>query len=173
MDMNGLMSSAAPPPQQNQPPGPGQGQQRGAMPGGLQQVQQQPRPSLEQTMAGIHYFDSLMREFKAIANDPGLGKMNMRSRVFDALANMMGDRVLTVPHAMEMVKKLPTDPQQQKVAIQSLMKNAMLAKEKIIDDFRAQGAIEGDPTEVMAQSQWSPDSHMDHFQSLAAHYGGK
>lgn len=135
-----------------------------------------PQPSLEQTMAALHHFDAMIKQFQPVMNDPDIGKKSIRPKMLDVLASLMGSRVIKLPTAMSVIKDFPTDPREQKSWVQRLLKQNMMARENVIGHFRAQGPMQQQPQQegqspAMPGHQWSADSHEEHMKGLMGHYG--
>lgn len=126
-----------------------------------------PQPTLDQTMAGMHYFDALMKEMKPIMADPQFGKASVKSKVMDGIANLIGSQILSLPQAMDMIKGFPSDPQEQKRVMMTTMKQLGMAKEMMFEHWRSQGQMEGDPMQDM---KWGPENHGEHMTALMGHY---
>ena len=157
----GNQPNQAPPEQQNQL-------------GGIAQQQGQPQPqqpsiSKDQVIAGLHHFSQVIKEMSPLLKSPVLGTGNMRPKIFDASANLIGSGVATVPEIMNGIKDLPDDPIGQKKWLEKIVTNAMMAEKKLISDYVSQqpNGTEGQP------HSWSLDNHKDHMAGLMKNYGGR
>lgn len=139
-------------------------QQPNQLAGVTQQPQQQPRPTRDQTIAGLHHFSAIQKQFGPLLKNTGLGQSNMRPKIFDAAANLVGEQVVSVPEVMNAIKDLPDDPIGQKKWVEHMVGTAAMAQKKLISDFMQNGEDTGEP------SAWSADSHRDHVKGLMAHY---
>ena len=131
------------------------------------QPQQQPSISKDQVIAGLHHFSQVIKEMSPLLKSPALGTGNMRPKIFDASANLIGSGVATVPEIMNGINDLPDDPLGQKKWLEKIVSNAMMAEKKLISDYVSQqpNGTEGQP------HSWSLDNHKDHMAGLMANYG--
>lgn len=145
-----------------------QQQPQGNQLGGLTQPQGQPRQLMtkDQVMAALHHFGAIQKQFGPLLKSPMLGKSNMRPKIFDKAAALIGERVMSVPEVMTGIKDLPDDPVGQKKWIEKLVGTAAIAERKVISDYVSQPP---DGTELNDHG-WSPDTHRDHMQGLMARY---
>lgn len=149
---------------QQQPQQPSQNQLAG-----MTQGQQQPKApiSKEQVIAGLHHFSAVQKEFQPLLTSPLLGKGNMRPKIFDAAASLIGEGIATVPEIMNGMKSLPDDPIGQKKWILQKVSDAKMAEQKIISDYVSQG-----PGPEPQGQPWSQNNHKEHMNGLMARYNG-
>ena len=100
-----------------------------------------------------------------LLSSPVLGKGNMRPKIFDAAATLIGEGIATVPEIMNGMKSLPDDPLGQKKWILQKVADAKMAEQKIISDYISQG-----PGPEPEGPAWSEDNHKDHMSGLLAGY---
>ena|ERR1700680_1179360 len=140
MDMNGLVNP--PVASANPPSAPG----NGGVPSGanssplqalLSQQQQQPPPppTREQIIATIKHFQAVKKQFMPIAMNTGLGKENLRPKIFDATATLLGQGIFTLPQAINGTKDLPADPPGQKKWVLQHLQNIQQAELMILDHY--------------------------------------
>jgi hypothetical protein len=128
-------------------------------------------PSHDQTMAAMHRFHEVQMRVKPLLSDPALGKENIRPRLFDVAADLLGRDIVSLPEIMSTIKELPSDPQKQKDFVFKVYQSAVQAQRRILDDHRAGTQGSGDwETEAAMPSEWTPDSHGKHFKDLLAMY---
>jgi hypothetical protein len=138
------------------------------MQGGQGPAQPQRQISKAQLQAGLHHFDAFRKAMTPILNSPQTGQANIRPKIFDASADLIGEKIFTVPEVMNGIKDLPDDPLDQKKWLQQKIMASVLAEKKLVHDYIAQG-----PQQQPDDSQWSPDSHGEHMGGLLDSYKGK
>lgn len=150
--------------QPQQPPQP-----NGNSLGGLTQAPQQPQQPLskDQTLAGLHHFSQIQEKFGPLLKLPSLGEKNVRPKIFDVAAILIGENVMTVPEVMTGIKDLPADPLGQKKWLERLVGTAAQAEQKLIQDYINQPPHQ-DAAE--APSAWSHDTHREHMTSLTSRF---
>ena len=136
----------------------------------LQSIQQGPaqpqsKISKDQVIAGLHHFSAVLKQMTPLLSSPVLGKGNMRPKIFDAAATLIGEGIATVPEIMNGMKSLPDDPVGQKKWIEQKISEAKMAEQKIVHDYIAQG-----PGEEPQGPGWSEDSHKEHMTGLMRNY---
>src|ERR1700693_2568973 len=103
-----------------------------------QQQQQAPAPpTREQIVATIKHFQAVKKQFMPIAMNTGLGKENLRPKIFDATATLLGEGIFTLPQAINGTKDLPTDPPGQKKWILQHLQNIQQAERMILEHYSA------------------------------------
>lgn len=152
-----LTQQPSPPPQQQANP------LAGIMQGG--QPQHRTPISKEQVIAGLHHFGAVLKQFTPLLASPMLGKGNMRPKIFDASASLIGEGIATVPEIMNGIKSLPDDPIGQKKWIEQQIINAKMAEQKIVSDYVSQG-----PGPEPQGPAYSSDTHKDHMSGLMSNY---
>ena len=150
--------SAAMPPQQQQP--------QNSLGGITQGTPQQPtKINKQQLIAGLHHFSAINKHITPLLNNPAVGKSNMRPKLFDAAASLIGEKVLSVAEVMNDIKDFPDDPLEQKKWFEKLVGMNMQAEKKLISDYIAQG-----PGQEPEGPEWSMDNHKDHMTGLMGNY---
>jgi hypothetical protein len=154
-----FLQSATPQPQQQQP------NQLGGLMQGAPAPQRPMQMSKAQLQAGLHHLEAFQKVLSPLMNSPDTGTKNIRPKIFDASATLIGQGIFTVPEVMNGIKDLPEEPLGQKKWLQQKLTEAMLAEKKLIHDYIAQG-----PQQQPDQSEWSQDSHKEHVSGLMANY---
>lgn len=121
----------------------------------------------EQLRAGLHHFSAVHKQMKKLLSSPTIGKSNARGAIADATAQLMIDKILTLPEAMNALKLVPTDPGEQKAWVMKAVANAEAAQQKIVADYIAQGP--GDEPES-PHGPWSATSHRNHMDAMMGRY---
>ena len=140
---------------------PQQGNSLGSL---VQNAPQQAKISKPQLIAGLHHLSSFANAMQPVLRSPDLGKSNIRPKLFDALAHLIGSQIFTVPEVMNGIKDLPNDPIQQKKWLEQKMMQVAQAEQKIVSDYVAQGPGAENPVE------WTQDTHRDHMTGLMGNY---
>jgi hypothetical protein len=81
--------------------------------GGGQQGAQQ-GPSRQETAALLQHMNFFRQRWAAMLKDPEAGTRNMRSEVYELMADALSDDYASLPDVMGQLKTLPTDPLEQK-----------------------------------------------------------
>lgn len=131
------------------------------------QPQQPTKMSKDHVIAGLHHFSAVIKQMSPLLQSPILGKGNMRPKIFDASANLIGQGIATVPEIMNGIKDLPDDALGQKKWLEKIVGNAMMAEKKLIEDYVAQGPMADAAEEPHS---WSTDNHREHMSGLMGRY---
>lgn len=136
--------------------------------GGIMQGQQQQQKSnitKQQLIAGLHHLNAFQQQFSPLLRNPEIGKSNVRPKIFDASASLIGQGIFSVPEVMNGIKDLPDDPLGQKKWIEKKLSDAMMAEKKMVSDYIGQG-----PGQEPEGPEWSMDNHKDHMAGLMGNY---
>ena len=147
--------------QQGQP----QPQQQQNPLGGLTQAAPQMKMTKAQLIAGLHHLSAFQKQFSPLLKNPITGKSNIRPKIFDAAATLIGEQIFSVPEVINGIKDLPDDPVDQKKWLELKLSNAAQAEQKLISDYIAQG-----PGQEDQGPEWSKDTHKDHMAGLLGNY---
>ena len=136
-------------------------------PGQPMQGQGQPQQQIskEQVIAGLHHLGAFVKVLSPLLSNPQLGKANMRPKIFDGLATLIGEQIFTVPEVMNGIKDLPDDPVGQKKWLEQKIAGSQQAEKKLVSDYISQG-----PGPEPQGKPWSQDTHKDHMAGLMANY---
>lgn len=128
-------------------------------------------PKYDHMMAALRHFREVNRAIEPLLKDDQLGNSNIRPKIFDAVAGLISDGVMTLPAVMNGIKTLPDDPAGQKVWLTKLYKMNQIAEDKVMDDYMASGPnVEQD----IQQSTYDPDeNHQQNMQGLMSRYQQK
>lgn len=152
-----------------QQPQPQQQMQQPNQLGGMMQGQGQPQQksniTKQQLIAGLHHLNAFQKQFSPLLKNPELGKSNVRPKIFDASAALIGQGIFSVPEVMNGIKDLPDDPLGQKKWIEKKLSDTMLAEKKMVSDYIGQG-----PGQEPEGPEWSPDNHTEHMAGLMGNY---
>jgi hypothetical protein len=134
-------------------------------------AQPMPAPTHEQVASGLRHLHEIARHMKGILADPDIGKKNIRPKVFDAAAEMLGDGLLSMPEIMNQIKTLPVEPAQQKQWVEKHYNDAMAAQGQLLEHHAAAFPGSGD-----FATDWGAErgkgAHGDNMKGLMGHYGG-
>ena len=135
--------------------------------GGIMQGQplQKTNITKQQLIAGLHHLNAFQKQFSPILKNPDLGKSNIRPKIFDASATLIGQGIFSVPEVMNGIKDLPDEPLGQKKWLEQKLAGTMMAEKKLISDYIAQG-----PGQEPEGPEWSMDNHKDHMGGLMGNY---
>jgi hypothetical protein len=119
----------------------------------------------QQLIAGLHHLHAFQKQFSPLLKSPVLGKGNIRPKIFDAAATLIGEGIFSVPEVVNGIKDLPDDPVDQKKWLEMKLVGASQAEKKLISDYMAQG-----PGPEETGPEWSADNHREHTGSLVGNY---
>jgi hypothetical protein len=88
-----------------------------ASPGGIPQAsapQPPPPPTHAETVAALQHITAFDKRWKEMLADPGAGTQSLRTKFYDATADLMGDGYCTLPQVLSLLKTFPSDPLEQK-----------------------------------------------------------
>lgn len=131
---------------------------------GLTQPSQPANISKPQLVAGLHHLDAMQKSLMSVLKAPEAGKSNIRPRLFDAMAILIGNRTMTVPEVINGMKDLPSDPVDQKKWLETKLMQTKQAEQMLVSHYIAQGPGEENPVE------WTQDTHHDHMAGLMGNY---
>ena len=139
--------------------------------GGLVQQPQQarPAPTHAQVVAGLHRFHEIEIASQRLLKDPDVGKKNIRPKVLEMGADLIGKRIMTLSELMQGIKDFPgsDDILGQKKWLQRLYQSNVQGQMALLQDHA------NAPPEAADAAQWSPDSHDEHMGALISQYPGK
>ena len=150
---------------------PAPNQLQGMMRGGGSMYQAPPKTNItrNQLIAGLHHFNEVQKKLFGVLNSADAGKSNIRPKIFDASAALIGEGMMTVPEVMNGIKDLPEEPVAQKKWVEQKIGQMEMAKQKLVMDFVGQGPG-GDTGN---EAEWSPDNHRDHLTGLLGNYNAR
>jgi len=126
---------------------------------------QQQNITKQQVIAGLHHLNAFTKQFAPLLSNPATGKTNIRPKIFDASATLIGAGIFTVPEVINGIKDLPDDPVEQKKWLEMKLANTAMAEKKLISDYIAQG-----PGPEQDGQPWSTDNHKEHMTGLMGNY---
>lgn len=78
----------------------------------------------------VKRFGIMNSAVSGLMGDPDFGKTDLRKKINDVVGRLVKDEVLTVPHAVEALKGIPDDPQQQATAIRNIYSQTLSAEQR-------------------------------------------
>ncbi len=93
---------------------PGAQSQGGIPMAGAQQQQQMQPPNHHETVALLQHISAFDRHWRQILEDPGIGEQSVKGKIYDAMADLMGEEYATLPQTMTLLKGVPDSPLEQK-----------------------------------------------------------
>lgn len=140
----------------------------GMPPGGPQGAPQAPAPSYGQTMAAVRHFHAIAWQLSGLAQNPELGKSDLKSSIIDSTAKLVGERIMTPAQAVMVLTDVPERPYDQKMWVFNHLKSAQEGSNQVIDHFR-QANMGAD---LSALPDPSDDDHHSLMSGLQEHYKG-
>lgn len=124
-----------------------------------------PAPTHAQTVAVLHRCHEIEKASGRLLKDPDVGHKNIRPKVLEMGADLIGSRVMTLPEFMTGIKDFPSsdDALGQKRWLERLFQSQIAAQMSVLQD-RANAPVEENP------SQWTPDSHAEHMGAVTNMY---
>lgn len=114
----------------------------GAAPGGAAGPQMPaPAPTHEQTVAALHHTSQIQKRMGKLLGNPALGKKDARSDIVDAGLDLAQEGLVSIPHVVEQMKTLPSDPAGQLRWVQMQVLMSKLAQRAVLEHHV--GAHEG------------------------------
>lgn len=133
-----------------------------------------PAPSHAQTVAALTHLQVVQKQMDALSRLPGIGKENIRPAIFDSIAELLSQRMFTLPQVMTEIKTIPADPPGQKNWVLTHLRQTSEAQKQILMDHAQGNPGTGDlPTELAASQQDPAKSHTDMMGELVGHYAGR
>jgi hypothetical protein len=121
--------------------------------------------SKHQLISGLHHLGSIQKALSPLLRNPAIGLKNIRPKLFDAMATLIGQGTMSVPEVINGMKDLPDDPLAQKKWLESKVAMTMQAEQKLVNDYISQG-----PGAEPEGPDWSMDNHKDHMAALMGNY---
>jgi hypothetical protein len=139
--------------------------------GGGQQGGVAPPPTHAQTVTAMRHFGELQKRLGKLLADPAVGKENMRPKIFDMGAGLLGDGFMTLPKLMNEIKTLPQDPADQKKWLQQHYTAVSKAQIAVLDHYRAGNPGSGNwQADLAAQPPAAAGEHADQMDGIMKHY---
>ncbi len=147
-DMSSLMSQ----PSQATPPDAdaSQGQQQQQGPQSLQNLMQenpgagveqgangQPSPNFHMTVAALKHMRMFERGWESLLKIDDIGKTDIKGSFIEMMAKMMGERIVSLPQTLQMMKGFPDNPLQQRQYVQEHYLRDKQAQEMLIAQHTA------------------------------------
>lgn len=133
-----------------------------------------PAPSHAQTVAALTHLQAVQKQMDALSRLPGIGKENVRPQIFDSIAELLSQRMFTLPQVMTEIKTIPADPPGQRNWVLAHLRQISEAQKQILMDHAQGNPGTGDlPTELAASQQDPAKSHTDMMGELVGHYSGR
>ncbi len=172
--ISGLVRSASGQNPAQKPPGmdPQMGQMPGQQPLGVGDLVNQPQGgppkqlTMDHVLSLLHHMRSFNKAFAPILKDDSLGTKNIRPKVFEAAAQLMGEKVLNLSQVMNAVKTLPDDPFEQKKWLLNIVRMNEMVQDRVVEQY---GQNENWMDDA-AQSTFDPRDHGKHIQGLVDRY---
>jgi hypothetical protein len=120
MDMASLLSQPSPPTAE---PAPSQSAQPGSFqalirdnPGAAmeQGAQGQPAPNYHLTVAALRHLRTFAQEYADILKRDDIGKADVKQPFIEAMARLLGDKMMSLPQTLKLMGSFPDDPLQQR-----------------------------------------------------------
>lgn len=148
--------------------------QGGGAQGGVPGQGGPPAPSHAQTVAALTHLQAVQKSMDGLSRLPGIGKENIRPAIFDSIAELLSQRLFTLPQVMTEIKSIPSDPPGQRNWVLTHLRQISEAQKQLLMDHAQGSPGTGDLASELANSQMDPSqSHTDMMGSVADHYSGR
>jgi hypothetical protein len=128
-----------------------------------------PKPSHGETVAALRHFNAIAGGIRVLLADPAAGRSDMKSKIIDAVSQMVAQRMIPPGTAVAQLSDVPSTPFGQKQWLEQHYQQAMQAAAMVIDHHTA--SHQGIPEEMINKSS-DLDSHMETMRGLMGHYPG-
>jgi hypothetical protein len=134
-----------------------------------QPPQARPVPNHAQTIAGLHRMHEIEKASERLLKDPDVGHKNIRPKVLEMGADLIGAKVMTLPELMSGIKDFPgsEDILGQKKWLQRLRDSQIQGQMVLLQDHA------NSPPEAADAEPWSPESHDQHMSAVKSMYQAK
>lgn len=131
-------------------------------------------PTHAQMVAALRHFDAVRKELGIIAQDPALGKSNVKSKITDGVVRLVAGGIMQTTQAVDELSKVPDEPLLQMKWTKAMLAQAQAAENGILDHYGATAPHFGTVADHFADSAdaGDPDDHHGHMKALAGIYGG-
>jgi hypothetical protein len=146
----------------------------GMAPGSQSAPQAQPAPPTHaQTVTALRHFDAVRKELEILADDPALGKSNMKSKIIDGVTRLVAERFMKPSDAVIELSKVPTEPLLQMKWVKTMYQQTRQAENGILDHYGMTNPNMGTVADHHAMTGALNDryEHQDHLDALKANYG--
>lgn len=178
-DIGGFPAGVVPVSQGEPPDGGAQPGNTNALAGGAQagpqqpqQPQQMPAPSHEQTVCALYQSGEIQKRMSKLLSNPTLGKKDARSAIVDAALELSQDGLVSVPHVVEQMKGLPSDPAGQLKWVQMQVLLSKLTQRAVLDHHLNASAPSLDFASDSKSLMGKKSNHADVMGGLIEHYKG-
>ena len=151
-----------------------------ASPGGIPQAgapQLPPPPTHAETVAALQHITAFDKRWKEMLADPGAGTQSLRTKFYDATADLMGDGYCTLPQVLSLLKTFPSDPLEQKQWLTKHVQQDEQAMQIMLAHHAmgAQGQLQPDlQSDMAANPPAKPgqlaNNHLDMMSNIANRY---
>lgn len=124
-----------------------------------------PTPNHAQTVAALHRCHEIEMATARLLKDSDVGRKNIRPKVLEMGADLIGSKTMTLPELMTGLKDFPgaEDVLGQKKWIERLHNSQIQAQMAVLQDH-SNAPAEEEP------SQWTPDNHAEHMGAITNMY---
>lgn len=134
-----------------------------------QPPQARPMPNHAQTVAALHRMHEIEKSSGRLLKDPDVGHKNIRPKVLEMGADLIGSKVMSLSELMSGIKDFPSseDALGQKKWLQRLHDEQIKGQVALLQDHA------NAPPEAAAAEPWSPESHDTHMSAIKNMYQAK
>jgi hypothetical protein len=135
-----------------------------------------PAPTYQQTVSAVRHMARLERDFRGVLAEPNIGKADVKGAFIDVMADLMGHGFSTLPQVLDMLKKFPTNPLEQRKWLEQQVASNEQAQAALLQQHAA-AFPEANPADAAAALKAARGPlGRDHSATLAAlsdHYNAR
>ena len=73
-----------------------------------------PAPNFQMTVAALKHMRMFADEWEKLLKTDDIGKVDIKGQFIEGMARLMGERIVTLPQTLQMMKSFPDNPLQQR-----------------------------------------------------------
>jgi hypothetical protein len=136
-----------------------------------QPQQQMPAaPSHQETVAALRHFMAVVAELKTLANNPSLGKADLKGPIIEGVTGLVSQRMMKPGDAVIQLASVPDDPQLQRKWVADKLQQTIAAQNNVLDHHVAAHPGTLDWNQESQHAPGAEDDHMQTMDGLAGHY---
>lgn len=91
-----------------------------------------PAPNFQMTVAALKHMRMFAQEWEKLLKNDDIGKVDIKGQFIEGMARLMGDRIVTLPQTLQMMKSFPENPLAQRQWVQEHYARDRAAKAMIM-----------------------------------------
>jgi hypothetical protein len=127
-------------------------------------------PSHKETVAALRHFMAIVDGLKTLANNPALGRSDMKDPIIDAVTSLVMHRMLKSAEAVIQLSTVPAEPGKQKQWVMEKLQQAIQAQNNVLDHHSMSHHGTLDWATESQHEAYDPDDHLSTMEGLMGHY---